>query len=351
MTDAAVASDSVWSEADTTPGAIEEALRGLLAERHAEQPSDAPARVLNLVCVVDRQWSGEIANRLRRAGSSRPSRTIVCRVSHGRTKLDAVATISALEPASDEAVPLLRESVIIDMGPHHVVHLDTIIDPLVVTDLPTTVWAPHGHWEAVEALQGLSQTVLLDTAADAVVADSLRRANVLIGNRAVVDLAWLRSAQLRERLASSFDHRREALHEIAAVEVHHSDASGAAALLLCGWLAAQLGWKVEPLGSHAHGRAAGHCGDIELLLEVAPHSTSELRGISVRMRDGSSLSLNRGTGGLLATSRDAEGSERTWTLLGVHRDEAAILGEGIYRSVLGDPVYARALRAAGELLH
>ena len=43
------AADDLWSERDTTPDAIEEALRELLRERHAENQALAPARVLNLV--------------------------------------------------------------------------------------------------------------------------------------------------------------------------------------------------------------------------------------------------------------------------------------------------------------
>jgi hypothetical protein len=54
--------DTVWTAENTTPAEIEAALRELLAERHAESAAYVPARVLNLVCVVDRQWSGEIAH-------------------------------------------------------------------------------------------------------------------------------------------------------------------------------------------------------------------------------------------------------------------------------------------------
>ena len=50
---------------------------------------------MNLICIVERQWSGEIANRLRRVGRYHPSRTIVCAVSDGRTTIDALATVAA----------------------------------------------------------------------------------------------------------------------------------------------------------------------------------------------------------------------------------------------------------------
>ena len=36
-----------------------------------------------------------------------------------------------------------------DFGEKHLKKLDTILDPLVVTDLATMVWSPHGYPEAV----------------------------------------------------------------------------------------------------------------------------------------------------------------------------------------------------------
>src|SRR5215210_6274573 len=87
--------DTVWRASDTQPGDIEAALRHALSEVHREDAAYVPARVLNLVCIVDKQYSGEIANRLRGVGRYHPSRTIVCAVEPGRTTLDAVATIAA----------------------------------------------------------------------------------------------------------------------------------------------------------------------------------------------------------------------------------------------------------------
>ena len=51
-------SEDVWAARDTTPDAIEVALRGLLRERHAANRALAPARVLNLVVVVGRLVEG-----------------------------------------------------------------------------------------------------------------------------------------------------------------------------------------------------------------------------------------------------------------------------------------------------
>src|ERR1700731_4141039 len=70
-------SDAVWSAQGTTPDAIEAALRELLIQRHVENDKYEPARVLNMIAFVDREWSGEIANRLGSVGRYSPSRLLV----------------------------------------------------------------------------------------------------------------------------------------------------------------------------------------------------------------------------------------------------------------------------------
>src|SRR3712207_9183612 len=77
--------------------------------------------------------------------------------------------------------------------------VDTIVDPLLVSDLATMVWAPHGHREAVDALRRLAQIVLVDTQDEPDVRASLSRVAELSSNAYVVDLAWLRSTPWRER--------------------------------------------------------------------------------------------------------------------------------------------------------
>src|SRR4029450_4884386 len=119
-------SDSRWAAQDTTPADIESALRSMLKERHAENASFAPARVLNMVCVVDKAWSGEVANRLRRVGRYHASRTVVLAFEPGRTTLDAVATIASdVHPKAGEYA-LLRETVIVDVGEKHPPGVETV---------------------------------------------------------------------------------------------------------------------------------------------------------------------------------------------------------------------------------
>jgi glucose-6-phosphate dehydrogenase assembly protein OpcA len=345
-------SDSVWSAQGTTPGDIEAALRAMLKERHSENASYVPARTLNLVCVVDKQWSGEIANRLRHVGRSHAARTIVCAVEPRRKAIDAVATIASdVHPKAGEFA-LLRETVIVDVGEQHLAHIDTIVDPLVVTDLPTVVWAPHGHTDAVEALLSLAQVVLLDSVDEPDMRDAVNRAMTLLRDAYVVDLAWLRSTPWRERVAATFDppHLRPDLRTISAVTVRHHPESAVAGVLLMGWLASRLDWQLSPLIARDGtlvGSAHARRQDVRLTLEPANDlMVRGLAGVTLETASGRHFDLDRGPGGLQAYYRNAKGQERRWVVLGASRGEAGILGEGIRQALLRDPTYAPSLEAA-----
>ena len=224
---AAALLEGVWREQDTTPPRIEAAVRELLTERHAADEAYVPARVLNLVAVVDKEWRGEIENRLERVGRYHPSRTVICAVEEGRTTIDAWAAITDEGDPRPGEFCVCHEQVEVTVGPEHVRHLDTIVDPLVVTDLSTVVWAPHGHSEAVDSLLHLSQVVLIDSVQEPDTVAALARADELARSVYVVDLAWLRSTPWRERVCSAFDPPRA---RAGAARVLHGDRSPRAAL-------------------------------------------------------------------------------------------------------------------------
>jgi glucose-6-phosphate dehydrogenase assembly protein OpcA len=347
---------AVWSEQDTTPGAVEAAVRELLKEDQRQAEGHAPARVLNLVVVVDREWRGEILNRLERVGRYHPSRTILCAVEMGRTTIDAsVAIMTEVHTRPGEFSPT-RERVVLDVGPRHLEKLDSIVDPLLVSDIATLVWSPHGHPEAVDALMRLVQVVLVDSVHEPDPASAVARAQQLAQMAYVVDLAWLRSTPWRERVAATFDppQWREELGRIDSVKVRHRPDSGIAGVLFCGWLAARLGWEAGPLvaGDGAlHGRASGRRQDVEVKLMPDPRqSVPGLAGIEIGTASGMRIALDRGPGGLAARRVDRKGKESTWTVLGASRGEAGILGEGIRQALLRDPAYRRALERAKTML-
>ena len=347
--------EGVWSEQDTTPSRIEAGLRELLKERHADDGGYVPARVLNLVVILDREWRGEIENRLERVGRYHPSRTVMIAVEPRREHLDARAFMVCDGGASPGSISVCHEHVVVEVGPQHLRHVDTIVDPLVVSDLSTVVWAPHGHHEAVQALRRLAQVVLLDSQDEPDPHRALNWSQELGDHAYVVDLAWLRSTPWRERIAASFDppQLREELRRISAVTVHHREDSAAAGLLLLGWLATRLGWRPERMAAGAgtvRGRVRAARGEVALELDPdARMDVPGLAGLTIQTESGMSLSLERGTGGLSATRRDHRGRESKWTVLGASRGEAGILGEGIRQALLREPTYRPALTAADAM--
>jgi glucose-6-phosphate dehydrogenase assembly protein OpcA len=346
-------SEDVWSEQDTNPDAIEAALRELLRERHAANQGLAPARVLNLIVVVDRSWKGEISNRLERVGRYHASRTILCAVEEGRDTLDALAVMSYDERAG---IGVMREQVEIDMGPEHLTALTTIVDPIVIAEIPTVLWSPHGHDEAVEALRGLVDVTLVDSDDIPDPAAALAKAEEELSLAYVVDLAWLRTTPWRERLAASFDPpgRRATIASLDGFVVRHQESSAASALLLAGWISSRLGWDIRPLepaeGSGLRGRAYTDSPRyIDVRLEPVEQAVPGLAGVTVAWQKHCRLSLDRAEGGLQAREESPERGEQSWLVLGGSRGEGGILGEGIRQAHLRDPTYGPALRAAREL--
>ncbi|HEV2998985.1 MAG TPA: glucose-6-phosphate dehydrogenase assembly protein OpcA [Solirubrobacteraceae bacterium] len=350
-----VLSDAVWSEQGTTPDAIEAALRELLARCHAENEGLAPARVLNMVALVDREWSGEIANRLRGVGRYHASRLLVLSYDPDQARLDARASVAAEGEPGPGELSLLRETVVVEIGRRHLGDLLTIVDPLVVTDLPTLLWSPHGHPDLLDRLLALAQAVLVDSV-EGPWHEAIERALELSRRAYVVDLAWLRSTPWRERIAASFDSRemRPELGQITGVSVRHHPDSTVAALLSIGWLASRLHWEPSPLLAHGpelRGAARADVQEIEIRLCPAPEQQVRgLAGLTLRTASGREIQLDRAPGGLRARRRSGDGHEHEWTVLGASRGEAGILGEGIRQALLRDPTYLPALRAAQGML-
>jgi glucose-6-phosphate dehydrogenase assembly protein OpcA len=356
VAEALTVADDLWSGRDTTPTAIEEALRELIAERYREGHGFVPARVMNLVVILDRDFRGEIENRLARVGRYHPSRLITVCVEPGRRTMDAWATVAADE--TDEVpghIAVGRERVEVTIGPERLGRLDSIVDPLLVSDLATMVWAPHGHAAGVDALRRLADIVLVDSQDGADVTGSLDRAAELSQAAYVVDLAWLRSTPWRERVAAAFDPPtlRSRLWDIDHVTVRHRQDSEAAGVLFCGWLASRLGWRPEALvrtGGRLTGHARARRHEVRIDLEPTDVGAPGLGGVTVQMTSGMRMSLDRGPGGLHAVRRARDGSERSWTVLGASRGESGVLGEGVRQALLRDPTYRPALDAGRKML-
>jgi glucose-6-phosphate dehydrogenase assembly protein OpcA len=306
-----------------------------------------------MVVICDREYRGEIENRLSRVGRFQASRTIVVAVEPKRTTLDAWASMATQD---DGVLAVARERVELDVGEPALDGLANIVAPLVVTDLATLVWAPHGHSRGVDALRDMAQIVLVDTLEDDDVGPALDRAAALQDDLYVVDLAWLRSTPWRERVAAAFDPPayRDDLRTVSAVTVRHREDSVAPAALFAGWLASRLNWSPSPMlrrGPALTGRCTARRGDVKITFEpVEQINAPGLAGVTIESASGASVSLDRARGGLREVRRSRKGDEQEFTVLGASRGEGGILGQGVRQALLRDRTYKPALKAARELV-
>jgi glucose-6-phosphate dehydrogenase assembly protein OpcA len=333
----AALTEDVWSAQATTPDAVESALREMLRKRHQEAARLVPARVLNLVVVVDAELRGEVSGRLERIRQYHPSRTVICSVrSDGDGSFDARAVLAYNQPADGGSGPpgVIREQVDLRVGVARIGDLGAIVDPILLSELPTVLWCPHGHLDQVESLLAVSEVVLIDSDDEPEPAAALDRSASLAESVYVVDLAWLRTTPWRERLAATYDppYRRAELACLTDVCIRHRAASAASAALLAGWLNSRLRRSLN------------------VQMAAAEQDVPGLAGVTVTSGDGFSLSLDRAPGGLRARRRRTDGTESSWQVLGASRGEGGILGEGVRQALLYDPTYNAALRAARELL-
>lgn len=339
------AADHVWSSDDTTIEQISDALTHLLSAS-ANQQRRAPARMLNLVVVVDRAGRDRLVQRLDRVGRYHASRAIIVVVEPGRQTLGAWASMSCDMPETPGGVARSRERIELSMGEDDASHLSTIVSSLLVTDVQTLAWTVDHAALVADEFDEFADVVLVDSGAGAVLADgfdaALRHGDALH----VVDLAWMRSQHWRERIASTFvaPQHRALLDDIATVEVRIGKRSRAAGLLLAGWLGSRLGW------SFGNGQLLGGAGPIDLQLQ-RDESVDEPRLEQVRLtscagayaclrRIGAGFEIERGTDATHASS---------CLVLAARRDEGSILGESIREALLRDATYPPALELARAL--
>lgn len=349
----ALTAPGVWSASDTSPAEIEAALLDLIHERAGDGSFQAPARVLNLIVVVDRDRRDEISDRLDRISRENPTRTILVAVEPGKENLDARASLVHDSPGELGGNVVFRERVEIVCGSEQLTHLDSLVYPVLASDVGTVVWSPHNHPEAVDCLGELAATVLIDSHSYPDWRTAIARIRDLASRSEVSDLAWLRSMPWRERTAAAFDPQvwRRELDAIERVVVRMHPNSTMSALLFLGWLASRLEWQPHVMEldepGERRGNASGSAGEIEVEIED-DHSmpVPGLAGLTIETSNGLSLSLNRAAGGLRAERTLAGGGTHGWTLLGASRGEDGILAHGLTHALFPDDIFRPALDAA-----
>lgn len=326
----------------------------MLAERFRERHCSVPARDLNLVCCVEAGGEDAVIGHL--GGTARPSvsRTIVLSITPDRAVIDALAEVTCDVHPGPGQFGFLRETVILEIGDQHLPDIEAIVDPLLIPDLPTVLWASPRRPDMLELLEPVAEVTLLDSMDQLDARAALRWARHVCSHIDVVDLAWVRSSPWRKQAAAAFDPPplRAELPAIKSVSVVHHPVSAVAALLLAGWLGARLGWSLRPLGHRPRGLAGvadAAQGAVRIELHKDRRRPVSGLALAVETDSGRLLSFERETGGLKGCDRDGNGREQCWTSLGAWPDEGDVLQDGMRQALLIDPLYGEALAAASVL--
>jgi glucose-6-phosphate dehydrogenase assembly protein OpcA len=234
-------------------------------EADGERTRHVAARtsVMNLVVVARRPELAErCAATIQMLTGRHPSRTIVIQAADpdGPSWLDARIEAHCVTPSAD-APETCAETIHLICGGEAGRHLSAIATPLLIHDLPVTVW-----WPGEPPLNSPSALDLLATADRLVVdgstwnGDGLERlhqlAELVEGTRlAVSDFALARQSRWREAIASTFDDPDflpylRSLRRIAVTYATHDESGAAGSTNLVkpiyhvGWLASRLDLKV-----------------------------------------------------------------------------------------------------------
>ena len=264
-----------WRERAHSIDEIESALARIWASQDLTVTDDGePARriaartsVMNLIVVARRpEYSERCAATMQMLTGRHPSRTIVIQSADpdGPSWLDARIEAHCVLPRPD-APETCAETIQVTCGGEAGRHLSAIATPLVVHDLPVTIWwpgePPFRERAAIDLLAGADRLIVDASSWSGDGLGRLRDMAELVDTTpiAVSDFALIRQSRWREAIASIFDDPDflpylRSLRRIAVTFGTHDEACAPRSANLVkpvyhvGWLASRLGLSVvKPL--------------------------------------------------------------------------------------------------------
>ena len=238
MAEPATTTIGSWESENVTVGQVEKALSDL---RHHEQRAAVRTSVLTLVAVVrtDAEAFGA-RGIIHDLGARHPSRSLIIVALDepgDENGTDAAVWVHAVE--REGRAVCFEEVVLRVRGPaRH--HLDSIVEPFALPDVPMVVWLPAGLPSPGDPLMRAANRVVVDSRAVAEAGgDVLIRSATLAKRLPVVDLSWMRLQQWRSMLAGLFEGGvfRPFLEAVDRVEVCGNHGPR---YLLGGWLLRRL---------------------------------------------------------------------------------------------------------------
>jgi glucose-6-phosphate dehydrogenase assembly protein OpcA len=232
---ASLATIGSWEADGVTVANVEAAMSDL---RRHEQRAAVRASVLTLVAVVgDEPAADAVLEVVYDLGARHPSRTIVLVVEDNDDAgegLDAAASVHVVER---EGRAVCFEDVVLRVRGRARHHLDSVVEPFALPDLPLVLWLPDRLPYPGDPLLAVADRIVVDSravagagvlpadtakpAGDVPVTTVLPRISALARRLPVTDLSWTRLAPWRSLLAGLFEGTvyRPFLREIEEVEV------------------------------------------------------------------------------------------------------------------------------------
>ncbi len=239
MPEPAVTTIGSWAGDNVTVAEVEKALTGL---RRHEQRAAVRTSVLTLVAVVRTDAEADGARKIiADLGARHPSRTLIIVAIDDEpgaaNGTDASVVVRAIER---EGRAVCFEEVVLRVRGNARHHLDSIVEPFALPDVPMVVWLPAGLPSPGDPLMQAANRVVVDSRAVAEAGgDVLARSATLAKRLPVADLSWMRLEQWRSMLTGLFEGAlyRPFLEAVDRVEVRGNHGPR---YLLGGWLLRRL---------------------------------------------------------------------------------------------------------------
>ncbi len=395
--DADTLATPVWEQRGTTVSAIEAQLDRLWGVAESASSDEGGTRVrekglphartsvLNLiVTVVDSDAADRAVHAMMSLGIRHPSRAIVLVADHESTgdALDArISTHCHVVPSSpDERI--CYEEVVLTVRGETAEHLSGVVAPILIHDLPTSVWwpgdPPFTH-PVFDQLVEVSDRLIVDSSDFADLLAGMRRLAALRDRSGIGDLAWERLSGWQERIAQFFDgpRFRRYLPNLNRMLIRYATPTGqgrrrrrqdvdavapdvaapmAEAVLLAGWIASRLDWRRHttmqaPEEGGFRLQLEGHYEMVDLRIE--PEATDELvpgELTSIRLRahgeTGAAEFIIDRDRDEATVATNADGMTALLRKITMETPREAELLSAQLGGESGDPVYDAALRAA-----
>ena len=332
-----------WEADHVTVGQVEEAMSEL---RHRDARAAVRTSVLTLAAVVVDQEAAENALAvIHELGPRHPSRALVlvmgapgdegddqgAATDRAGGGIDANASVQVIER---HGRAVCSETIVLRVRGKARFHLDSIVEPFTLPDVPLVVWLPASLPKPGDPLMAAANRVVVDSRAVGEGIDSsvvLRRSATLARRLPVADLSWIRLAPWRSLLAGLF---QGAMYRPFLAGVRHVEISGnfGPRHLLGGWLLRRLS-----LSPH------------RVVLSAAEHVAVRITATD-QGRTGHFLVERAGPGRVIRAHVDIDGGPTLNQMLRMHRRWPSQALAGALTRVGHDRTYEEALSGARELI-